>query len=509
MPDVIDKVINFISGDGDTASDKDILLKQLSKEVSQNKYAKFFRVKQKEVDPAFAQYFYNLYRAVYPLQMFLKNPANEAKIKQITLEAFLDKNMMETIKALSPETIAERKKTAGAELSGKLQEDLDWLVSVFDSPKIAAADKCYDLVSTIKRFVFFDFCSLLRKFDPETREGDFLTQPKFTEVDAGFLVPDLATFLSVLIDFEEHSDWKTVFEIFKYCKGGTDVIPLVQWNSLLLSINDVRQSKIFDYIGKIATGNPVWEIKPTPLVRESLSALWLEQKTREVQEVILGIAESQRTAQKSALVNAIFGSAETARLHNYAPEKERILLDKGIGGYTYASALNHLYVFIQDFIEKEVQELCELLLIRGKWTDNAASRLMSEGYHEVIAIIPEITALDESLDDDGNNGSRLRGALLRVDRDKTQNRYINSIISSVNEEALNMINRTVSPLIVVGKHFKMLMDDFQKKPFELIMNWKELGLYSKVPISQRIAAAYKKVNYFVQLMILETKPPEE
>jgi len=509
MPDVIDKVINFISGDNEGASDKDVLLRQLGKEISQNKYAKFFRVKQKEIDPAFAQYFYSLYKTVYPLQVFLKNPSNEAKIKQITLEAFLDKTMMDMIKKLSHEAIAEQKKTAGTEISGQLEEALADLVAGFDSPKIAAADGCYDLISAIKQFAFFDFCSLLRKFDPEMREGDFLTQPKFTEVDAGFLAPEIAAFLSALPAFKEDSDWKTVFEILKYCKGGTDVIPLVQWNNLIISINDISQSKILDLIGKMATNNPVWEVKSAPLMHESLSASWLEHKAHEVRGVIRGILGSQKAAQIDSLVNAVFGSAEISRLHYYTPEKESLLLNKGVGGYTYAAALNHLYVFIQDFIEKEIQELCDILLIRGKWTNNAASRLMSEGYHEVIAITGEITALDESLDDDGSNGSRLRGALLRVDRDRTQNRYISSIVNTVNEEALNMINRTVPSLIVVGKHFKMLMDDFEKKPFDLVMNWKELALYSKVPISQRIAAAYKKINYFVQLMILETKPLED
>ena len=94
MPDVIGKVINFISGDGEPSSDKDILLKQLGKEISQNKYAKFFRVKQRELDPTFAQYFYSVYRVIYPLQCFLRDPVNEARLKQVTLEAFLDKQMM-------------------------------------------------------------------------------------------------------------------------------------------------------------------------------------------------------------------------------------------------------------------------------------------------------------------------------------------------------------------------------------------------------------------------------
>jgi hypothetical protein len=241
-------------------------------------------------------------------------------------------------------------------------------------------------------------------------------------------------------------------------------------------------------------------------MHESLSASWLDNKSSEIRIIIDGVVGSQRNAQINALVNAVFGTDEVIRLEFYTPEKERIILDKGLEGYKYAAALNHLFAFIQDFVEKEIHELCDLLLVRGQWTNNAASRAMSEGYHEVMAIIGEITELDESLDDDGSNGSRLRGALLRIDRDKTQNRYVSSIINMINEEALNMINRALPSLIVVGKHFKMLLDDVQKKSPELVVNWKELSLYSKTPMTTRIAAVYKSINYFVQLMILETKP---
>jgi len=242
---------------------------------------------------------------------------------------------------------------------------------------------------------------------------------------------------------------------------------------------------------------------------ETLSGSWLEEKNREIREVISGIAGSQRNAQINALERAVFGTTETRRLHFYTSEKGRILLEKGLESYTYAPALNHLLSFTEDYLSKEIQELCDIMLVRGQWTNNASSRQMSDGYHDVMEIMNEITALDETLDEEGSNGPRLRGALLRVDRDKTQSRYINSIISSINEEAVNMINRAVPSLIVVGKHFKLLLDDYDKKPFELIMNWKELALTSKAPLNQRIAAAYKKINYFVQLMILETKPLEE
>ena len=508
MPDVIEKVISFISGEGEPVSDKDALLKQLAKEISQNKYAKFYRVRQGEADAALGQFFYDLYKTVYPLQNFLKETANEAKIRQITLEAFLDKPVMDIIKRLSPDEIAERKRNVGAEISKQLKEDLVALAVGFDNPKIAAADKCYNLIASMKQFVAFKFSSFLEKFDPEMKEGDFLTQPKFTPVDANILIPEILLFLSLLPSSEPDDDWKTVFEILKYCKGGVDVIPIVQWNNVLISLNDLKQSKILELISKLSTGNPILEIK-TVVPHEALSANFLEQKTSEVREVISSIVGSQKQVQVDALVKVVFSSLATTRLSFYSSARGRVLIDKDLDGYIYAPALNHLLAFIQEFLSKEFQELCDILLVRGQWTKNTASRLMSDGFHEVLDITEEIIKLDESLSEDGSNGPRLRAALARVDRDKSQIRYINNIISGINEEALNIINRAVPSLIVLGKHFKMLFDDYDKKPFELIMNWKELTLASKLPISQRIGAAYKRINYFVQLMIMETRQTEE
>lgn len=509
MSDVLNKVISFLSGDSEPVSDKDILLRQLAREISQNKYAKFYRLRQGEADASLGQFFFNVYKAVYPLQVFLKDPVKEAKIKQITLEAFLDKQTMDIVKRLSPQGIAERKKSEGEELTKLLQEDLAALAAGFDSPKISAADKCYNLIASMKQFVFFDFSSLLKKFDPEIREGDFLTVPKFTAVDASIMPADIATFLSVLPFSSEDDDWKTVFEIIKYCNNGNDVIPLSQWSSLLASLKDIKQSKIFELMDKLVTGNPILEIKPI-VPNETLSAQWLEQKTIEIREVILRIAGSYRNAQIKAMEHAVFGSNSTLRLSYYTPEKGRILLDKGLLGFTYAPALNHLLAFIQDYLSREIHELCDILLVRGQWTDIPASRVMSDGYHVVAGIAGEITKLDETLSDEGTEGSRLRNALFRVDRDKAQSRYINSIVETVNIEALDIINTAVPSMIIVGKHFKMLMDDCEKKSPELIVNWKELSQVSKEhPIGSRISAAYKKINHFVQLMILGTKPLED
>jgi hypothetical protein len=364
------------------------------------------------------------------------------------------------------------------------------------------------MIAAMKQFVFLNFGSLLRKFDPEFKDGDFTSPLKFVPADISLMMPDLANFISAMPAQQKIEDWKTVFDILKYCKGGTDVIPLTSWNSLLLSLNDIKQSRILELLGRIASSNPILEFKVI-IPHETLSATWLDQKTAEIREVLNGIAENQRTTRISVLEQEVFGNLATTRLNYYTVDRGRVLRDKGLVEYDYAQALNHLLTFIEEFMNKEIYELCDLILIRGQWTNIPASRTMSEAFHAILEMPPEIHELDDALAEDGKDGPRIRGALLRVDRDKSQARYINSIITGINEVALNIINNAVSQLIVVGKHFKLLLDDSERKSFELIMNWKELVAVTRTPLTPKLAAVYKRLNYFVQLMGLEIRQDEE
>ena len=210
-----------------------------------------------------------------------------------------------------------------------------------------------------------------------------------------------------------------------------------------------------------------------------------------------------------ALLRAIFGEIDTTRLSYYNERTNQVYRGKDLDGFVYAATLNYLSAFLQDFFSKEMQEICDIILIRGQWSSNTGSLQMSEGFHGALEARPAIEALDATLSEKGSNGPRLRGALLRVDRDRTQIRYIASIINGIDDEALEIIKAAAAHIITVGKHIKALSDDIPKKQGELIINWKELDAYSRLPLAQRILDAYKKINYFVQLMTLATRPIEE
>jgi hypothetical protein len=133
------------------------------------------------------------------------------------------------------------------------------------------------------------------------------------------------------------------------------------------------------------------------------------------------------------------------------------------------------------------------------------SREMSDALHRLLNTVAPIFELDELMSEDGGDGSRLRAAMHRIDRDTTQARYINSILGKINSNAHDIINEAAQALIIIGKHMKNLIEDVQKKHPELLVNWREINLASKEPITQRLIANFKRINYFIQLMHLCTQ----
>jgi len=99
--------------------------------------------------------------------------------------------------------------------------------------------------------------------------------------------------------------------------------------------------------------------------------------------------------------------------------------------------VNYLKAYLLDFFKKGIRELCDLLLVRGQWTNIVLSQPVSNAYHEMMDLSDKLMAFDESLNEKGEHGSRLRQALLKVDRDKGQGRYIRIILTTVNNNCID------------------------------------------------------------------------
>jgi hypothetical protein len=133
---------------------------------------------------------------------------------------------------------------------------------------------------------------------------------------------------------------------------------------------------------------------------------------------------------------------------------------------------------------------------------------MSDAFHGIKSMYEGIIELDDTLGDKGRNGPRLRAALLRLDRDRTQVRYINAIVTGINEEAQEMLITAAQHFEVIENHMKKLVLDFERSPHELIINWKELTNYSKTPLGPRLAETSEKITSFGSLLNFFSRPPE-
>ncbi|MDR0322017.1 MAG: DUF5312 family protein [Treponema sp.] len=501
--DLMDKVFSLFSGDG-TTDDKQNMLKQIGKEMSQNKYAKYFRVKSEETDPAFLSLLFSIYKVIYPIKQFMKDDKKLAQLRQLTVESCIDPNIQEIVKRLDISTLEQKAKTMqGEALISSIQADVELLVKQFDQRHIAAVNHRYEMAAALNQLVKYNFPGLFKKFDSHFTDGSFLVEPKFPAVKTILIIDQLGDFLTATQLLKPEEDWGGLLKLLEVCEG-QELVNLEQFTAMIKTIRDLHATGFIEQMVRYTLRNPVWQWKHLAL-HETIGDTWLEAKKKEALGYISKVNSAKKSGQISAITKQIFESSDLTRLENYNVPLNDMYRKRGLDYFAYAEGLNYLKAFMDDYIEKDIKELCDILIIRGQWTNNSLSREMSEALHAILAITQNINDLDTVMSEEGADGSRLHAAMLRVDRDQTQVRYINSIVGKVNGEALEIINEAAQALIIIGKNLKNLIEDVQKKHPELLVNWREVNLASKEPMTQRMIDTFKKINYFIQLMRLCTQ----
>ncbi|HCM28119.1 MAG TPA: hypothetical protein DIC34_16560, partial [Treponema sp.] len=481
---ILERVLSLFSGAGDPEAEKRKLLKQIVKELAKHKY-KFYRPRGEDALPPLAKFFYDLYRVVAPAQVFLQNAENSAQLKSIVIDSFLDKNLLELQDRLSDDTIRERAKTTPTkELSQQLKDELVNYFSGFDGDRVRAIDSCYNSILAFTRFVNFDYFFLLKKYDSNLSERNFTYIPKFESIRAEYVGEDLKDFLEVLLALDFEQDWKPVFNALRAYKG-VEVVAADQWSKSVSVLRDVRRSLILELIVRHIDKNPNWKA-PVNRSEERIVDPYLQKLKTQTEVAVQRILQEKRNSKIEELAVAVFGTSSVSRLKNYTDKANITFSRKMLGGYTNVQGLNYLKAFLLDFFKKDIRELVDLFLIRGQWSTNMLSQQLSEGFHELMEISEKLIAFDESLADDGDLGGRLRTSLAKADRDKDQLKHLRILLKGVNDDAQRLVNGSAQALIAVGKNLKSLLEDYQRIPHELLINWKELELASEHSIDERV-----------------------
>jgi len=483
---------------GDPEAEKKKLIKAVGKDLSHSRY-KFYKPKGSEALPGLGRFFYEIYKIVAPAQILLTNAASSGVLRSFVIENFLSKEQKEISERLTDSWIQEKAKNMSIkDLSDMVKQDMIRFFSVFDGELSTRIDNAHATLVALANFINFDFFFLLKKFDSNITERNFVYHPKFETISADYIVDDIKDFLEVFLALSLDADWKRILGALKEYRN-IDVLSVDAWTKLVSALAGIRDSHVLEQIVRHAQKDPYWTASPRAPA-DRIVEPFLDKLRSQMEIQLQKVAQERRNSKIDDLAKQIFGTTVVVRMKNYTDKANVVFAKKMLGGYTQTAALNYLRAFLIDFFKKDVRELVDLIIIRGQWTTSILSQQLSDAYHALLDLSDEIIKFDDALAEDGELGMKIRTVLAKSDRDKEQLKYLRNLLKDTNDKASGLVNKSALNLISVGKHLKGLIEDLTKSHHEIILNWKEIEGAAAHPVKDWMLGTYKKIYYLVQLL---------
>ena len=492
------KLFASIFGSDDPEAEKRRQLKNIEKNLSRTGY-KFYRSGADQVLPAFAKFFYDVYKIISSSQIFFQGQPNPNFYKNMVMEYSLSENQKKLSETFTEESIVEVSKNMPFNtLQLQLKQNLEAFLGEFDADKIAKIDALYTKLLSFKTFCLYDFYFLLKKFDKTLREGEFNRSPKFEAIEGAYISEDLKNFAEILYSLPLDEDWNDLMQMFKTSRGTEPVKP-GQWNKVVQRLTQLRDSRVFDMMIQLATKDPSYATDVSEK-KEHVVEGFIESTKKQVGNSIKKLESEQKNSKIDGLLVQIFNTNNINSLKNYTKEKSAALEKKNLGSFEYAAPLNYLKYFLVEFVKRDVREYADLILIRGKWASAQLSTEMSTFFHVLMESSDSIASFDTTLSEEAETGKKIKTLLPRTDRDREATNIIHTTLRDVNALAREYLINATKAMIGFAKILKSVIEDHQKGKGEVIINWKELERFAEHPIDQLGIEVYKKLYLFVQVM---------
>ncbi|MFP3959062.1 MAG: DUF5312 family protein [Spirochaetaceae bacterium] len=509
QPSLFERLLGLILGSEDEERLRKRQLKSIAKALRKARY-KFYKPRGGAVQPALARFFHDIYRVVGPAQTLLANAGSSAALRGIVIDSFLTEQQIELRRALDEERIREEaQRRSTAELRDYLKETIVGFYRSFDTESIKRMNATYTHVRRLANFVRFDYYFMLRKFDSSFPEGEFSYKPKFEPLQVQYVSDDLKDFLEIAYPIDRQADWSSVFDALRIYKG-VETISRGEWKKLLAQLEDVLKSGVLTMIIRHADEDPFFE-PSSRNVNERIVEPYLEKLKTDAEATVQKLLHERRTQKADQLKEKVFGTTAVARTKYYTDTANLVFTKRNLGGYAYTEPLNYLKAFLLDYVKKDVREVVrDILIVRGQWSDGVTSQRLSEAFHQVFNIAEKVVRFDDSLAEEGELGMKIRRAMGRIkDRDRSTTKLLEQTLDEVNKQARGMIVDSAQALITMAKDLKSLIEDYDPRGGDIVLNWKELDSYSEEPLIDRMTSIYKTTYYFVQLLQMFIKKQKE
>jgi hypothetical protein len=498
-PGFFDRLASLFASD-DPERRKQRQLRDIATDLKRSR-TRFYNPTRMSAEPALGRFFWEIYKTLAASQVLLKGAEVSGALKMALVDLNLNEEQSLLRGRLTEKSISERaqKGTDPVALDAEVKRDLKTLMSGIDTDWMNDLDALFNRVLVFLDLIAFDYFYLLRKFDAGLPERDFSYTPRFESIDAANVQGELQDFLEILPNVDPDADWERIMGVLKEHRG-MEVAARDSMRRTLQIIRDVQKSGVMLLMVRHLLGNPSWK----PMVRihrERIVEPYLSRLKAEAETTAQKVAHGRRTEKMEELARAVFGSGAVGdKLTNYSEQANPEFAQKMLGGFLYVSALNYLRAFLVQYLPGSIREVVDLLIIKGKWANPQPSNQMSEAFHQLLSVAEKIAQFDVDLAEDGELGRRLKNFALRAERDRKAIVQLRMALQQINDEARTMIGDSVQHFVSIARVLKLAHEDSGKLNPSFLVNWKELKPSSDKELRVVIAAAYKKIYNFVQLM---------
>lgn len=500
-------LLSSLFGSNDANAEKKRQLKAIAKRLSKSRFNKFYKHNGNELLPPFAKLFYDIYKAVFPLQMLFNSIQNQQLLQSKVLDFMMPdeiKNLEESLREEKLHEMAHSIPTA--QLKEQAEKRLSELGDFFTLEKITEIDNLFKQVQAIKAVSTYDYYFFLKKFDKSIRENDFTGTPHFEHVNAEYLTDDLKDYIEAIWDIPFDADWTNAFKFLKELKG-VEPISIGLWKKLMARLAALKQSMTFEMIIQLSSSNPTY-VPQVQSITSNIVEPYIDKVKNDVENTLYEITEKERSATENNFASQLFGGAEVVPLANFSDSKNSTFQRKGLNLYENTQSLSYMKAFLMEVVKKEFREFYDVVVVRGQWDSQSLTSQISDCYNSLISSLDKIITFDSEMADEGPIGIKIKTLLIKTERDQSSKNIVNRLISEANETAYLYVMDCTRNIITIGKIIKTLVDDLNKPKATLIANWKEVEPYLEVPLKDFCIGIYKKIYLFSSLMKTCITQPE-
>ncbi|MGD0728030.1 MAG: DUF5312 family protein [Spirochaetia bacterium] len=497
-PGFLERLVSLFESD-DPERKKQRQLREIVAELKRNR-SRYYNPIKGMAEPGLARFFWEIYKAVAAAQVLLKGAEVSGALKMTLVDFSLGEEQLLLKERLSEKAITERanKGADPATIETEVKQDLKMFIEGIDIDWMNEIDAVYNRLLVLLDLIGFDYFFLLKRFDIAMPERDFAYAPHFESIDAALVQDDVQDFLEILPNIDTEANWERILTIIKEHRG-MEVVSRDALRRAFQVIRDMQKSAVMLLMVRHLLQNPGWK----PMVRthrERIVEPYIARIKAEAETSAQKVATGKRNEQLQGLARQVFGSGSVSRLTNYSESANTDFAQKMMGGFLYVTALNYLRAFLVDYLPKSIREVVDLLIIKGKWTNNTPSQQMSEAFHQLLKVSETISRFDADLAEDGELGRKLKTFALRADRDKQALIVLRGALRQVNDEARTMLGDSSQHFVAVARVLKLAHEDIGKPNPAYLMNWKELKPSGDRDLRSLITGVYKKIYNFVQLI---------